>query len=114
GIGAHGRGSAGGRADSASFAGSQARLTDINAGKSYALIDAPVLGRDESCEITINDANISRRHAQLKKDATGRWKLTDLGSTNGTRLNGNPVTTALLRDGDQITLGITVLEFREN
>jgi hypothetical protein len=114
-VGASGRLGASGRANSAALAGSQARLTDINAGKSYALTDnAPVLGRDEGCDITINDANVSRRHAQLKKDATGTWKLIDLESTNGTRLNGNLVTTALLRNGDQITLGVTVLEFREN
>jgi hypothetical protein len=103
------------RAGSASLMGGPARLTDINAGKSYALTaDILILGRDEGCDITIDDANVSRRHAQIKKDATGRWKLTDLGSTNGTRLNGNPVSSALLRDGDQVSLGMTILEFRED
>jgi hypothetical protein len=93
----------------------RARLTNINAGKSYALTDAAlVLGRDGSCDITIDDANISRRHAQLSQDVAGTWKLTDLDSTNGTRLNDKPVATALLRDGDQIAIGVTVLEFRED
>lgn len=92
----------------------KARLTNHNAGKSYALTTTPVtLGRDSTCDIVINDANVSRRHAQLIQDAIGTWKLADLESTNGTMLNGNPIITALLRDGDQITLGVTVLEFRD-
>jgi hypothetical protein len=90
-----------------------ARLTDLNAGRSYALTDTSlVLGRDTSCDITVDDANISRRHVRLTQDALGSWKITDLDSTNGTRLNGSPVTSALLRDGDQIALGVTILEFR--
>jgi len=72
-----------------------------------------ILGRDASCDITITDANISRRHVQFLQDVVGTWKIVDLDSTNGTKLNGSRITTALLRDGDQITLGVTVLEFRE-
>jgi hypothetical protein len=103
--------------DSASSSGAlgRARLTNINAGKSYALTGTPlVLGRDGGCDVTIDDVNISRRHVRLSQDVAGTWKLTDLDSTNGTRLNGKPITTALLRDGDQIALGVTVLEFRES
>lgn len=93
----------------------QARLTDLNAGKSYALTTSPLfLGRDASCDIAVSDANISRRHAQFTQDAVGTWKITDLNSTNGTKLNGRNITTAFLRDGDQITIGVTVLEFREH
>jgi pSer/pThr/pTyr-binding forkhead associated (FHA) protein len=72
------------------------------------------IGRDSSCDIAIDDANVSRKHAQLTQDVVGTWKLSDLNSTNGTLLNHAPVTTALLRDGDQITIGVTVLEFRES
>jgi hypothetical protein len=98
---------------SPSSAVGQARLFDLNAGKSYALTkSALVLGRDSSCDIVLDDANVSRRHAQLTQDVIGTWKLTDLNSTNGTRINGNRVTNALLRDGDGITIGVTVLEFR--
>jgi hypothetical protein len=91
----------------------QARLFDLNLGKAYPLTTATlVIGRDASCDIVLDDANISRRHAQLAQDAIGTWKLTDLNSTNGTRLNGQTVTNALLRDGDEINIGVTVLEFR--
>jgi len=93
---------------------SQARLSDLSAGQSYAFTTSPlVLGRDSSCDIPIKDANISRRHAEFTQDALGTWKISDLGSTNGIKLNGSTITSALLRDGDQITFGITVLEFRD-
>jgi len=92
----------------------QARLTDMSAAKSYKLTKSPtILGREVSCDIVITDANISRQHAKFTQDAVGTWKITDLNSTNGSKLNGRPVTSALLRDGDQISVGITVLEFRE-
>jgi pSer/pThr/pTyr-binding forkhead associated (FHA) protein len=42
------------------------------------------------------------------------WTLTDLGSTNGTQLNGQTVQQRALADGDRITIGTTVLEFRED
>ena len=93
----------------------KARLTDLNAGKSYAFTQTTmILGRDSGCDIVIDDANISRRHAQFTCDVAGSWKVSDLDSTNGTKLNGNPVRSAMLRDGDQIMLGITLLEFREH
>jgi hypothetical protein len=92
----------------------RARLTDHRTQKSYALTKTTVtIGRDASCDITLDDANISRRHAQLSQDVVGTWKLTDLNSTNGTLLNESTVTTALLRSGDKIAIGMTVLEFWE-
>jgi hypothetical protein len=91
-----------------------ARLSNLSAGKSYPLIATTMLiGRDSACDIPLADANTSRNHAQLSQDVVGTWKITDLDSTNGTLLNDSPVTSALLRDGDQITVGVTVLEFRE-
>ena len=50
-------------------------------------------------------------HAQIRH-AHGTYTLTDLGSTNGTRLNGQTIQTRELTDGDRITIGSTVLEFR--
>jgi hypothetical protein len=92
-----------------------ARLVNMSAGKTYALTHTEMaLGRDPSCAISIADANASRRHATLTQDVVGTWKITDLGSTNGILLNDRPITTALLREGDEITLGVTVLQFRES
>jgi pSer/pThr/pTyr-binding forkhead associated (FHA) protein len=69
------------------------------------------IGRLAECDIVLKDKGASRRHAQVRvKD--GVATLTDLGSTNGTRLNGQTVQTRALEDGDLITIGTTTLEFR--
>jgi len=68
------------------------------------------IGRLSECDVVIADKGASRRHAQIRgKD--GRYTLTDLGSTNGTRLNGQTIQTRELADGDRITIGSTVIEF---
>jgi Protein of unknown function (DUF3662)/FHA domain len=69
------------------------------------------IGRLPECEIVVHDAGASRRHAQIREQ-DGVWTLTDLGSTNGTQLNGQVVQQRELGDGDRITIGTTVLEFR--
>ena len=71
-----------------------------------------VIGRLTECEITIADANASRRHAAFIREGDG-WAIEDLGSTNGTRLNGAPVTYDRLKDGDLIEIGATQLRFHE-
>lgn len=69
------------------------------------------IGRLAECDVVLKDKGASRRHAQIRtKD--GVATLTDLGSTNGTRLNGQTVQTRALEDGDRITIGTTTLEFR--
>ncbi|HZD67230.1 MAG TPA: DUF3662 and FHA domain-containing protein [Acidimicrobiales bacterium] len=71
-----------------------------------------VLGRLHSCTVVIEDPNVSRRHAEITRDQReDAVVLTDLGSTNGTRVNGEKVTRHRLRDGDKITLGTTSLLF---
>jgi hypothetical protein len=76
-------------------------------------VDSGVLtiGRLPDCDVVLKDKGASRRHAQLRVD-DDVVTLTDLGSTNGTRLNGQQVQTRVLQDGDKITVGTTVLEFR--
>lgn len=69
------------------------------------------IGRLAECDVVLKDKGASRRHAQIRtKD--GVATITDLGSTNGTRLNGQIVQTRALEDGDRITIGTTTLEFR--
>jgi Protein of unknown function (DUF3662)/Inner membrane component of T3SS, cytoplasmic domain len=73
--------------------------------------ETSTIGRLADCDVTLDDKGASRRHAQIRlKD--GVATLTDLGSTNGTELNGHTVQTATLDDGDRITIGSTVLVFR--
>ena len=63
-----------------------------------------VIGRSSACEIVLGDDTVSRRHAELRFEA-GRWLLRDLGSSNGTYVNGRLVTEAEVRRGDVIHLG---------
>jgi diguanylate cyclase (GGDEF)-like protein len=69
-----------------------------------------VLGRDESCEVRVPGAGVSRRHCRIARDGEV-WVLQDLGSTNGTWLNDEPVNLAALRDGDIIGVGDSLLKF---
>jgi hypothetical protein len=68
--------------------------------------DRVVLGRSRECDIRLADANVSRRHAEVRHEEGTYWVI-DLGSTNGTELNGRRVERAELSDGDRITLGST-------
>jgi hypothetical protein len=63
------------------------------------------IGRDHRCDLYLEDMSVSRLHARLTRNAEG-WQLSDLGSTNGTRLNGWRVRTAVpVRPGDRIRFG---------
>ena len=69
-----------------------------------------VIGRSRECDVRLSDTNVSRRHAELRQDGATYW-LVDLGSTNGTDLNGRRVEREKLSDGDAITIGSTELIF---
>jgi pSer/pThr/pTyr-binding forkhead associated (FHA) protein len=68
------------------------------------------VGRLAECDITLDDPSVSRRHARISQDGSA-WTITDLGSTNGVKVNGERVVTADLRDGDRIELGNARLAF---
>lgn len=68
------------------------------------------IGRDPDVELVLNDAGVSWRHA-LVEDRGDGWSLVDLGSTNGTLLNGDKVTEAPLRHGDKIRVGKTIIRY---
>jgi FhaA, N-terminal domain/FHA domain len=69
-----------------------------------------VLGRSREADIVLQDPNVSRRHAELRRE-DGAWQIVDLGSTNGIKVNGRRVDSQPLREGDQITIGVTDLTF---
>jgi Protein of unknown function (DUF3662)/Inner membrane component of T3SS, cytoplasmic domain len=69
-----------------------------------------LLGRSRECDIVLGDPNVSRKHAEVRREGGG-WAVFDLGSTNGIKLNGRRVNQAALRPGDRITLGVTELTF---
>ncbi|HUH07974.1 MAG TPA: DUF3662 and FHA domain-containing protein [Egibacteraceae bacterium] len=70
----------------------------------FALSGTMTLGRLPQCDITLDDASVSRRHARIQRSGE-RWSIEDLGSTNGVRVNGEDVGHAEIRDGDQLELG---------
>jgi diguanylate cyclase (GGDEF)-like protein len=78
--------------------------------------DEVIMGRALEADVRVNDARASRLHARITTERdprTGfaRYRITDLGSTNGTTLNGQLVTDALLQDGDKIVIGEHMLRF---
>src|SRR5437870_5702941 len=81
-------------------------------GRSYPLsIGSTVIGRGDQANMCLPDVGISRRHARLDFDGA-QVVLTDLGSTNGTMVNGQRVSAVALNPGDMIQLGTTTLTFR--
>lgn len=98
------------------LAGDRATLVirDDGGERTVALTSATVtIGRLAECDVVLTDKGASRKHAQVRY-RDGSWVLTDLGSTNGTRLNGQTIQSRELADGDKVTIGTTVLEFRRD
>jgi pSer/pThr/pTyr-binding forkhead associated (FHA) protein len=72
-----------------------------------------VIGRgSEGVDLRIEDPGVSRRHAEIRAGFT--TTITDLGSTNGTIVNGQLVSQSALEDGDEIVLGNSVMIYRRN
>jgi hypothetical protein len=74
--------------------------------------DRVVVGRSRECDVRLEDGNVSRRHAELGRGDDAVWSIVDLGSTNGTEVNGRRITRRTsLEDGDRIVIGGTELVF---
>jgi len=69
-----------------------------------------VLGRSQQCDIVVDDAGASRRHAEVRRDGEA-WLAIDLGSTNGLYVNGERTDRAVLADGDVLSIGRTQMRF---
>jgi Nif-specific regulatory protein len=82
-------------------------------GGTFALAgDEISIGRDHTNTLAINDRSVSRRHCAIRKVAPERFEIRDLGSRNGTAVNGLPVTARVLGDGDEIRIGDCYFRFR--
>ena len=86
-------------------------LDGADRGRVFADLSTPVtIGREEGNTVQLNDERISRFHVKIQEDQE-KLVLTDLESTNGTKVNGESVQLWILRHGDVIMLGRTVLLF---
>jgi len=71
-----------------------------------------VIGRSRECDIVLQDSNVSRRHAEIRPTGGDGWTITDLGSTNGVRVNGRAISSATpLSPGDDIAAGTVDVRF---
>lgn len=86
-------------------------LDGMERGRILADLSPPItIGREEDNAVQLNDERVSRFHAKVQEDS-GRVILTDLESTNGTRVNGHPIQMHVLKIGDQVSIGRCLLLF---
>ena len=80
-------------------------------GRRIPVADEPVvIGRLSTCDIPLGDPQVSRRHAEVRRDSEG-FSVVDLGSTNGTAVNGATVRERRLSDGDELRIGSATIRF---
>jgi pSer/pThr/pTyr-binding forkhead associated (FHA) protein len=86
----------------------------VPGGRSVPLTQPEItIGRLPECDVVVDDPGASRQHARIRRTDHG-FVLVDLGSTNGTLVNDGPIQEHVLENGDRITIGETVLEFRSS
>jgi pSer/pThr/pTyr-binding forkhead associated (FHA) protein len=68
------------------------------------------VGRSQECDIVVSDPNVSRKHARLSRADNG-FVVEDLGSTNGTLLDGAPIDRERIESGDELTFGQSTARF---
>ena len=76
-------------------------------------LELVMIGRSSDAHLHIDHKSVSRVHCELKQSADGTWLITDMGSRNSTRVNGDVIEQARLYDGDEVKLGRVLLTFYE-
>jgi diguanylate cyclase (GGDEF)-like protein len=82
-------------------------------GKRARLERSTEVGRDPELSFPLDDESVSWRHFRIEDRGAGEWAVVDLGSTNGTVVNGARTGEATLKPGDRVFVGQTILEFQE-
>lgn len=102
----------GGQEPSAAAVRRAAAFLDVNGVHQPIVAPGLLIGRGDDCDLRIDDPGVSRRHAEVRITETyGLPEITvvDLGSTNGTKVEGHRVDTATVQDGSRITIGNTTM-----
>ena len=81
-------------------------------GKNFEIEEAVILGRLPTNDIPVEDAKASREHAKIYRQGD-RFAIVDLNSSNGTTVNGKPVTKQVLEHGDVIAIGLVEMQFED-
>jgi signal transduction histidine kinase/CheY-like chemotaxis protein len=84
-------------------------IAGAQAGRKFKIGDSAVIGRSTDATVTLEDPEVSRSHARISKSEIGAYLLEDLGSKNGTQINGMPVKSQLLAFGDKIQVGPNIV-----
>jgi hypothetical protein len=87
-------------------------LQGPGAGAEYELPEETILGRAETADVPIEDGLASREHARIERRGD-RYAIIDLGSSNGTSVNGSKVTEHALRPGDRVVIGSVRMRFED-
>jgi two-component system, cell cycle response regulator len=91
--------------------GTLTMVSGTEAGSVYHLGATTTIGRSPECEIHIDHAGVSRRHARIVREGEAEYEVVDLGSRNGTAIRGRPITRCRLVDGDRIAIGPVFFRF---
>jgi hypothetical protein len=94
------------------LSGFQLTFADLSKGNRSFEFDGPsiLIGRASDCDLVLSDLAVSRRHARIYIES-GCYVVEDLGSSNGTKVNGSPVQRSRLQRGDALAVGSMLLEF---
>ncbi len=87
-------------------------LEGPQAGELYSLKGRAIVGSAQGCDVVLNDSSISGRHAEFVASGRNGFRVSDLGSTNGTFVNDKRVTNSDLIDNDNVRLGRTNFKFK--
>jgi hypothetical protein len=91
------------------------KATDGTARSKFALRRGlSTVGRGLDNEVVLDDRAVSRKHATIAFEADGSYRVTDLGSENGTYVNGARISSTILKDGDEVHVGKSTLVFSQS
>ena len=88
-----------------------AQLIETDTKRSHVVGPHTVIGRDEACQVQVDDPMVSASHAEIVQTPDGTFQIRDLGSRRGTYVGSKKVTLAALRDGDELMIGPKRLRF---